>query len=339
MAEPLVLTCQPPPDTGPPAAAPQCALATTFIGALARSLSAGRDGRPSEVVSAGQLISAAQRLGATALHLSEGPLAQLFAELMSELVARRAELPVLAVDAALGALKLGRPQAALAAAGSLDREEARAAVAVATAAIGLASELGAPFVSLRLGPVAGLGRLWNSLRGHFLRGGLGDDEAPADTLLTARSALGGRHLDAAMRSLERVITAAERLQVTVLLPNPRRAIELPAPIELRVLRGEFRGAPLAPQLDVPAAHLASAMRLFALRDSVIAFGDGPLANLSDGCGAVGGLPPGHGEVDLAAIALSLDPTTHREFVPWPALQLAEVAAGYRAVAALQSARK
>ena len=334
MAEPLVLSCSPEPGPSPGIATPrQCALGTTFVAALARSLGAG-GAQAGEAACAGQLISTAQRLGATSLHLSEGPIGQFLDGLLVELSARRAELPVLALDAALGAIKLGRPRAALAAAGSLEREEAQAAVAVAMAAMGLASDLGAPFVTLRLGPVAGLGRLWRSLRGHFLRGGLADEEAPAEALLLARNALAGQHLDAAMRSLERVLTAAERLNITVLLPSPRRAIELPAPIELRALRDEFRGAPLGPQLDAPAAHLASAMHLFSLRDSVLAFGSGPLANLSDGCGAVGGLAPGHGEVDLASIARSLAATTHREFVPWPALHLNEVAAGYRAVAAL-----
>ncbi len=337
MADPLVLASFPEPDpSARPAAPPQCALATTFVAALVRAGSAAGLG---EAATAGQLISTAQRLGAMALHLSEGPIAAIFDALLVGLVARRAELPVLAVDAGLGAIKLGRPRAVLASAAALQREEAQEAVAVAIAALGLASELGASFVTLRPGPVAGLDRLWGTLRGHFLRGGLGDDEAPAEEFLTARNALAGQHLDAALRSLERVLTAAERLNLTVLLPNPRRPSDLPAPIELRMLRDELRGAPLAPQLDAPAAHLASAMRLFALRDSVLAFGAGPLANLSDGCGAVGGLPPGHGEIDLTAIAHSLDAGTHREFVPWPALQLAEVAAGYRGVAALPGGQK
>jgi hypothetical protein len=311
---------------------PQCALATTFVYALGRSVE--QSGRAGEPASAGQLIGLAQRIGATALHLSAGPIAQFLPALLAELMTRRAELPVLSVDATLGAIRLGRPRAALASAASLDRQEAHAAVEVAIAALALASEVGAPYITLRLGPVAGLGRLWEPLKTHFLRGALAEDEAPADELLTARSALAGRHLEATLRSLDRLVTAAQRLDLAVLLPNPRRAVELPAPIELRALRSEFRGAPLFPQLDVPAAHLASAMRLFSLRDSVLAFADGPLANLSDACGAVGGLPPGHGEADLPAIARTLAPGTHREFVPWPALRLAEVIAGYRAVAAL-----
>lgn len=306
----------------------------------------GRNGREAgqgadepESGPAGQVVSALQRLGATALHLCEGPIGNFLEELVCELLMRRAELPVVAVDAALGAIRLGRPRAARAYAGSLDREEAHEACAVATAALGLAAELGAPFVTLRLGPVVGLTALWERTRAHFLRGALPADEAPAEELMAARSALAGAHLDAALRSLDRLLNAAQRLAVTVLLPNPRRAVELPTPIELRALCSEFHGGPLAPQLDVPAAHLASAMHLLPLRDSVLGFGVGPLANLSDGCGAVGGLPPGHGEVELAAIARTLSPATHREFVPWPALRPAEVAAGYRAVAALKLAQR
>lgn len=332
MADPLVKT--PPPQ--PPAAAPppQCALATTFAYALGRELADAAAGHSR----AGLLVSAAQRVGATALHLSDGPAAGFLDALIPELVVRRGELPVLAVDASLGAVRLGRPRAVLAAIGALDRSEAQEAVAVALAALTLAGELGAKFVALRLGPVAGLGSLWERARAHFLRGALAEDEAPAEELMTARSALAGPHLDAALRSLDRLLTAAQRLELTVLLPSPRRAVELPTPIELRALRSEFRGAPLQPLLDAPAAHLASAMRLCALRDSVLGFCDGPLANLGDGCGAVGGLPPGHGEIDLPAIARVLPPGAHREFVPWPALRLPEVVAGYRAVAALPRAK-
>lgn len=319
-------------------ASPQCALATSCVLALARGgRSAGEaaDDSTADAGPAGQVVSAVQRLGATALHLCEGPIRGFLAELVIELLIRRAELPVMAVDATLGAIRLGRPRAALAGAGSIDRPEAQEATAVAMAALDLAAELGAPFVILRLGSVAGLGSLWERARSHFLRGALATDEAPAEALMQARSALAGPHLDAALRSLDRIVNAAQRLAVTVLLPNPRRAVELPTPIELRALRSEFHGAPLAPQLDVPAAHLASAMHLLPLRDSVLGFGAGPLANLSDGCGAVAGLPPGHGEVELAAIARSLAPATHREFVPWPALRPEEVAAGYRAVSALK----
>lgn len=334
MADPLVQTSPPSYSPRPPVAAapPQCALATTFAYALGRELADGQAGQSR----AGQLISLAQRVGATALHLSEG--LGFVEALVPELVVRRAELPVLAVDASLGAVRLGRPRAALAAAAALDREEAQEAVAVALAALSLAGELGAKFVTLRLGPVAGLGSLWERARAHFLRGALAEDEAPAEELMTARGALAGRHLDAALRSLDRLITAAQRLELTVLLPSPRRAVELPTPIELRALRSEFRGAPLQPQLDAPAAHLASAMHLCPLRDSVLGFCDGPLANLGDGCGAVGGLPPGHGEIDLQAIARVLPGGAHREFVPWPALRLPEVAAGYKAVAALPRAK-
>lgn len=340
MAELLTQNPTPDPSRDPQEALPpQCLLATTCINALAQG---GKlDGRDKEsepdAGPAGQVISAVQRLGATALHLSEGPIRGFLAELVVELLLRRAELPVVAVDATLGAIRLGRPRAALACAGSLDRPEAEEATAVATAALSLAAELGAPFVSLRLGPVAGLTALWEKARSHFLRGALLADEAPAEELMQARSALSSPHVDAALRSLDRLFNAAQRLRVTVLLPSPRRAVELPTPIELRALCSEFAGAPLAPLLDVPAAHLASAMHLLPLRDSVLSFGVGPLANLSDGCGAVGGLPPGHGEVDLAAIARTLAKTTHREFVPWPALRPAEVAAGYRAVAALRLA--
>ena len=191
MAELLTQTPTPDPSSESPVVLPpQCLLATTCIQALAQGGKPdGRDkGSEPDAGPAGQVISAVQRLGATALHLSEGPIRGFLAELVVELLLRRAELPVVAVDATLGAIRLGRPRAALACAGSLDRREAEEATAVATAALSLAAELGAPFVALRLGAVAGLTALWEKARSHFLRGALASDEAPAEELMQARSA-------------------------------------------------------------------------------------------------------------------------------------------------------
>ena len=60
MADSLVVTTAPPPDPSSTAAAPpQCALGTTFVGALTRRVSGSPLGATAE-----QLISTAQRLGA-----------------------------------------------------------------------------------------------------------------------------------------------------------------------------------------------------------------------------------------------------------------------------------
>lgn len=314
-----------PPGSAPP---PSCALGTRFLAAAARG--------GSRVAHASELLDAADDLGAGALYLDETLLGEpaLLETLGAELARRGRTGSVLAIEAALGALRLGRPRASLASACSLDREEVLAATEVAESALALAAELSAKMVTLRLGPVAGLARHWERARAALLRGALQDEEEPAAELLAARAGLLPRHLEMALRSAERIANAAMRHGVTVLLPSPRRAIELPAPLELRVLLDELRGAPLRPLLDLPAAHLGSTMRLLPLRATILAFADGPLHLLGDACGAIGALPPGHGEVDVAAVAAALPPSAHRAFVPWHGLHLREVEEGYLGVARL-----
>lgn len=322
---PLVLA--PPEDTGPaaPPARRRCALGTTFLAGGG----AAQGARPET-----RVLHGAEALGAEALHLCAGLPADLLSALAPELVVRRAELPVLALDGVLGAERLGRPRAARAGLAALERDEAAAAVEVVQAALGFAAELGAPYVLISLGAVAGLAPLWDELRGRFLRGELLADDGAAEALMTARAGLAVRHLDAARRSLDKLAELAARTGTTVLVRNPRRAIELPTPIELRTLTAGLRGAPLAPVLDAPAAHLGSVMHLVPLRETLLSFGTGPLALLGDACGAVGALPPGRGELDVAAVARLLAPGAQRSFVPWTGLRRAEIAAGYRAVAAL-----
>lgn len=309
--------------------APQCALGLSFLGRVA----------PGQALRAASILAWAQRVGATSLLLTDGqvmgPLSQVLSELMPELLIHRDELPVLALEHSLGAMRLARPRAALAALASQERDEAQAAFLVTEAALGMAAELGSPFVLLRPGMIGGLTRHWERARAFFLRGGLADDDDAIDELMAARTGLALRHLEALRRGLEQVANAAVRKGTTVLLPTPRRIVELPVPLELRALLAEFRGAPLAAALDLPAAHLASAMHTVALRESVLTFGTGPLALLGDACGQLGALPPGHGEVDVAAVARALPRHSHRAFVPWSGLHAAEVRLGYEGVAALR----
>jgi hypothetical protein len=284
-------------------------------------------------------LDEAERLGVASLYLAAGlGLGENLTAAPSLLVAHRPGLPVVALDAVLGAYRsesVGQDaRTALAQAASLDRAEAEQAVAVTQAALLFAEELGARYVVLGLGAARRLARLWQALRGRFLRGVLLYDEDSAREFMRIRAALAPRYLDAARRSLDRIVEEGARRGITVLLRNPRRPTDLPTGLELSALRAEFQGAPLAPLLDLPAAHLTSTLRCIPLRETVLAFGDGPLASLGDACGAVGGLLPGQGEVDVAAVARALPKEASRAFVPWPGLTPDEVVAGYRAVAAL-----
>lgn len=304
-----------------------CALGTTFYRAAAQASPESAGGLP-------LLLEAATRLDAQALYLvADGAGAELASQ-PQLLVERRLELPVVGLDAALGAVRLGQPRAGRAQAVSLDRSEAETAVGVVKAAMAFAQELGARYVVASLGQVRGLERLWRPVRGRFLRGVLLYNDESAEELMAIRAGLATRHLDAGLRSVDRMAEEASRRGVTLLLRNPRLPTEMPVALELALLRAELRGAPLAPLLDLPSAHLTSTLRCIPLRETVVAFGDGPLASLADACSTLSGLVPGTGEVDVPVVTRALPKATQRLFVPWPGLSLAEVAAGYRAVAAL-----
>lgn len=311
----------------PVSIAKPCALGTTFYRAAGQASPESAGGLP-------LLLEAATRLEAQALYLvADGTGAELAAQ-PQLLVERRLELPVVGLDAALGAVRLGQPRAGRAQAASLDRSEAETAVNVVKAALAFAEELGARYVVTTLGQVRGLERLWRPVRGRFLRGVLLYNDESAEELMGIRAGLATRQLDAGLRSVDRMVEEAARRSVTLLLRNPRLPTEMPVALELALLRAELRGAPLAPLLDLPSAHLTSTLRCIPLRETVLAFGDGPLASLADACSTLSGLVPGTGEVDVPAITRALSKGTQRLFVPWPGLNLAEVAAGYRAIAAL-----
>jgi hypothetical protein len=306
-----------------PAALAPCALGTSF-GIDAQGPAGYLDG--------------AERLGAGCLYLTDNGVGARLASERELLLSRQGRLPVAALDATLGAVRPGpwgiTLTAGRARAASLDRAEAETAVAVARAAIALAAELSTPYVVLGLGGARVLGRLFATLRGKLLRGVLLYDDESAQELMAVRAALSRKYVDAAMRSLDRIVEEAARRGVTLLVRNPRLPTELPTPLELSALRAELRGAPMAPLFDLPAAHLTSTLHCVALRETVLAFGDGPLHCLADACGAVGGLVPGQGEVEVGVIARALPAPARRAFLPWPGLLPTEVAAGYAAVAAL-----
>lgn len=287
-------------------------------------------------ITADSVLLALTSQGATTLHLPAVGLPGLVEGLAHLTAAARPPLQVVAVDAELGAIADARPQAARAQLASLDKEESRTAVSVAQSALRVAKTLGARHVRLRLGEVDGLERLWKEARSHFLRGAIldEDDTEPGEALLRARSALMPRHLDAVRRAIEQLANHAVRSEQTLLLGYPRRATELPLPIEVRLLCEEFAGAPIAPSLDLPAAHLASMMRLVSMADSVRSFAKGPLHCIGDACGPVGALPPGSGEVDVAAVCKALPKDAILSFMPWPGLSFREVLSGLAALTKL-----
>lgn len=266
------------------------------------------------------ILEVAQRAGASALVLHAG----LDPARYEGLARDRAGTEVLALESPCPA---GRASAAELAA--CDRDESRAALAAAEDTVRRAAALGARFVVLRLGEVRALAADWVTTRVRFQQGDL--DARAARLAMAPRADAGAPHLDAARRALDRLSRAAESAGVTLLLRNGRRYVDLPSPVELDRLLADLRGAPLAPLLDVPAAHLPDVMGLVPLDLTVAAFGAAaPVVYAGDACGPVGALAPGRGIVDLARAEAALPKDALRVFSPWPGLSVDEVVAAVQA---------
>jgi sugar phosphate isomerase/epimerase len=216
---------------------------------------------------------------------------------------------------------------------SPDRDESRAATDEIEATIARAAELGARFVVVRCGEVRSVAAEWVPARDRYLRREL--DARRARALADMREQAGARAVDTIRRALDRLLRRAEAADVTLLVRNPRRFVDAPSPRELDLIAADLRGAPLAALYDVPAAHLTDDMGLWPLPLVGATFGGrAAIAYLGDACGAVGGLAPGRGVVDLRAVAATLPATCARAFSPWSGLTPDEVAAAITAIAAL-----
>ncbi len=235
------------------------------------------------------------------------------------LLEKRREIPVLALEGRSG-LK-GRPALA-----ALDREEARLAITDTEATLRRASQVGAPYVVLRLGWVDGARRDWTYARDRWLRAALSAERARA--LQHARDRVAAGHVDRARAALDRLCRVADGLGVTLLVKNGQRYVELPAPFEWTQLANELAGAPVQPLFDLPAAHLADRMGFASVALTEATFA-GPLAYLGDACGPIAALPPGHGELGRDAIRERSGKPTHVAYRPWPALGDEEIALALR----------
>lgn len=277
------------------------------------------------------LLDRAVRVGAAGLVLDDSLPPAYLAELVPRLVARRGELPVWAVENVCPTSRRAAAQLA-----ALDREEAAVAVEVAEetlrlcADLGGASDEGGPILIVRLGEVSAVRDRWPPLRRAFLRDEL-DDTTLGARLARERDAHAPRHLDAARRSLHRLGRAAEARGVRLGLRNPGRPIGLPSPVELGVLLADLDGAPVVPVLDLPAAHLGDALGLRPLDETLKAWATSPLSLVADACGAVFGLAPGMGELDLAAALRPLPATCRLVFAPSPLLDERELLEGAAAL--------
>lgn len=308
-------------------------LSTTSARALPRSAGLSGVAGPAALLGPEALVDRAQRAGAVGLMLDDSLPPGYLAELMVYLAARRAELPVWAVENVCPAARW-----AAADLGALDRDEALAAVEAAEQSIRVAGELaggeGGAMVLLRLGEVAAIRSRWPALRRAFLRAEL-DETTLTARLQRERAAHAPRHVDALRRSLARLCRAAEAHGVRLGLRNPARPIGLPSPVELRALLDDLAGAPIVPALDLGAAHLHDAMEQRPLAETLDGWKGAPLILCADACGPVAGLPPGRGELDLGAALATASAEARVVFTPSAILDEGEILAGAAALVALR----
>ncbi len=260
------------------------------------------------------VIDLVERVGARAVVLDGQLGADRQRALGRELRGR--DLPIWAIEQATG-----DRAPALA---SRDREETDAAMREIGRLLTTAAELGAGQVIVGLGAVAELQRDWPAVRRAYLRAEL--DETQRAELMRRRTLLGGRYLDAVRRALDRLLPVADSSGLSIGLRNPGRPFGLPAPMELAELLRDFSGGPLVPLLDLRAAHLDEVMGFRSVTELVATWRSSPLVLVADACGPVVGLPPGRGEIDVAA-ALREVPKARWVFYPVPSLSPDELRLG------------
>lgn len=185
---------------------------------------------------------------------------------------------------------------------ALDENERRVAEECTLRSLEWAERSEASFVVIDGGRVAARGLAESTRELEDLAGG---ERSSADERAAGRDAIRGlragaaeRHLDALRRSLDGLLDVAQSAGVTIALRHAGSAEAVPSPEETLSLVDEYRGAPLAPWLDI--GHGARLERLGFVNAVELfdALGSAPGAYLDDARGLAVGLPPGTGDLDL-----------------------------------------
>jgi sugar phosphate isomerase/epimerase len=287
--------------------------------------------RSKELVDGGALLDELSGLGFDGVELEYRVRAATLAQMAPRL---GRDVPVLSVHAFFP-----RPEAAGAGSGSganaflfsdPDREAREVAVRHGVATIETAAALGARAVVLHLGRVA----VAEEALAPYRRLRVAGDPDPAEVrpavpaLLAARAAAAGPHVEAVLRSLERLNTVAVRRGVLLGVENRYNPHEIPDFAETGRLLGEFRGGAVRFWLDAGHALYQEAIGVGRTADWLAAYGaDAAGAHLHDIRGSRDHLAPGTGEADFAAIVGALPAAALRILEVRPAATRAEVLAG------------
>jgi sugar phosphate isomerase/epimerase len=187
-----------------------------------------------------------------------------------------------------------------------DRDERREAVARAERELDRANRLEAGHAVVDPGALdPGLGPAWRALLDAFARGT--PEGAARSEFLAARRRRRDAHLDGLRHSLDALLPPAERRGTVLGLLPAGAGDSLGFPEEIGALMADYAGAPLSPWRATDREHRLLALGLVARGTEVAASG----ATLADAVGALGGLPPGLGEVDWPAALAGVAPAAPR----------------------------
>ncbi|MGQ9500799.1 MAG: sugar phosphate isomerase/epimerase family protein [Anaerolineae bacterium] len=156
---------------------------------------------------------------------------------------------------------------------ALDKEERMAAVEAVAASIALAERIGTRVVILHAGHVEINPELEKELRVLYNQGQRGSAryrDIQAE-LIEERARHAERHLDATMRSLERIATLADHAGVRIALENRFFYNEIPLPDELALLLDEFAG-PVGFWFDTGHAYTLEELGFVHHREWLSGFG-------------------------------------------------------------------
>lgn len=133
-------------------------------------------------------------------------------------------------------------------------------------------------------------------------------KAARERLRKLRSEKAVPYLDRVLLCLDPILDAAASLGIMVGLETRCGYHEIPSPEELGLILKKFAGAPLGCWHDVGHAHQLEFLGLYRQEELLKRFQDAIIGvHLHDALGGSDHLPPGTGEVDLAAVLTHIPP--------------------------------
>jgi hypothetical protein len=261
------------------------------------------DVRPPRAGGEDPLLRLAADAGADGIHLGAGCDLELFGRLAGS---------ALRVGVGVASLALPLPERPLPGGRRLPRlsaharDERDAAIALALRGLDAAAPVGARLALVDFGEVALTAVKPGELARAFARAEMDEDE-PGDRIRAAavaeRRARADALVDACRWSLERLLRAAERTEVTLALSVGGTPWQVPSPREAGLLVDAFLGAPVGLAWDPARLSVLAALGLAISDDRLGALAERATATVeNDAVGIETGFLPGLGERDARVAA-------------------------------------